>query len=132
MYAQCKLEDQSVRRWLKVHDTYVTTRLLYEKHPQADTSHTTPDSGTGGHPDEVTAAIQESQPLVATADVTDPPNIEARCSSVADDRAGDAAAGGYEPELQQAVHDGAYKDCMSWHTAHDWAAVTLAQAGLHQ
>jgi hypothetical protein len=44
--------------------------------------------------------------------------MNAQCSSVAQLRAQDAAAGGYDSDLQQTVHDGVFKDCMSWKTTH--------------
>jgi hypothetical protein len=42
-------------------------------------------------------------------------------------RASDAAASGYENDMQKVVHDGVYKDCMSWKTAHGGVSVVSTQ-----
>jgi hypothetical protein len=40
------------------------------------------------------------------------------CRAVATARADDAAANGYDDDLQQVVHDKTYADCMAWNAAH--------------
>jgi hypothetical protein len=42
----------------------------------------------------------------------------ARCDDLAKSRAADAAANGYDDDIQKAVHDGSYADCVSWQSAH--------------
>ncbi|MGD0192971.1 MAG: hypothetical protein ABSD74_19710 [Rhizomicrobium sp.] len=42
----------------------------------------------------------------------------AHCEDVAKSRAEDAAANGYDDDMQNAVHDGTYADCITWHNAH--------------
>jgi hypothetical protein len=46
------------------------------------------------------------------------PTIHAYCETLAAQRAADAAANGYDDDTQQAVHDGSYKKCIIWETAH--------------
>jgi hypothetical protein len=46
------------------------------------------------------------------------PTIHSYCESLAVQRAADAAANGYDDDTQQAVHDGSYKKCVIWETAH--------------
>jgi phospholipid-binding lipoprotein MlaA len=101
-------------------DPYATTRLLYERHLAAEANHTAPDSDFDSHPDDVRMAAQESQDTPAAIAAVAPAagDVGAYCSSVAQARASDAAASGYEADTQQAVHDGVYKDCVNWHAAH--------------
>lgn len=40
------------------------------------------------------------------------------CNAVAASRAEDAAANGYDEDLQQTVHDKTYADCTAWNAAH--------------
>lgn len=122
-------------------DPYATTRLLYEKHLAAEADHTASDSDFDAHPAEVRAAIRATDGNAVTddnaamdgnaaadgnlatngnvvaSDSTAPQDTHAYCSSVAQSRAEDAAANGYEPDMQQVVHDGALANCMTVQTA---------------
>jgi hypothetical protein len=44
--------------------------------------------------------------------------INAHCEAVAKSRADDAAANGKDDELQKAVHDGTYANCVAWENTH--------------
>jgi len=108
-------------------DPYATTRLLYQKHLAAEADHSSPDSDFDDHPEDVQLAAQQPQETPAAAMSPVPPDIRAHCSSVAELRASDAAAGGYEDDMQKVVHDGVYKDCMSWQSTHGGVNVVSAQ-----
>lgn len=109
-------------------DPYATTRLLYQKHLEAEADHSSPDADFDDHPEDVRlAAAQQLQDTSAAAVTPAPPDIRAHCASIAESRASDAAASGYENDMQKVVHDGAYKDCMSWQTAHGGAIVDSTQ-----
>jgi len=99
-------------------DPYATTRLLYQRHLAAEASHSASDSDFDEQPQDVRVAAQEVQVTQVAAASPASKDIGAYCSSVAGSRADDAAANGYEGDMQQVVHDGVYKDCMSWQTAH--------------
>jgi hypothetical protein len=43
---------------------------------------------------------------------------DAHCEVVATARAADAAANGKDDDLQKAVHDGTYANCVTWASAH--------------
>ena len=60
---------------------------------------------------------QASEPLPIQ---TSPPvpSHDAHCEAVATARAEDAAANGKDDDLQKAVHDGTYADCVAWANAH--------------
>lgn len=114
-------------------DPYVTTRILYEKHLAEEASHTAPDEDYDSHADDVRLALAETRARVAqggsqATGTIAPENAEAYCASVAADRADDAAANGLEPEMQQAVRDGAYQSCLHGNNA----AVATSAAGVTQ
>jgi hypothetical protein len=44
--------------------------------------------------------------------------VNAHCDDVAKSRAEDAAANGYAHDMQKAVYDGTYADCIDWQKAH--------------
>lgn len=44
--------------------------------------------------------------------------ITAHCQAVADQRTSDAALNGLDEDLQQAIHDRTYSDCVAWQTKH--------------
>lgn len=108
-------------------DPYATTRLLYQKHLAAEADHSSPDSDFDDHPADVRLAALQPEETSAAAASPAPPDIGAHCSSIAELRASDAAASGYENDVQKVVHDGVYKDCMSWQTAHGGASVDSTQ-----
>lgn len=99
-------------------DPYSTTRLLYERHLAAETNHSTRGSDFEDDPANVRLAMQKVQPTVSSTGSPSSQDISAHCSSVAKLRVNDAAASGYERDVQQVVHDGVYKDCMSWRITH--------------
>jgi phospholipid-binding lipoprotein MlaA len=110
-------------------DPYATTRLLYEKHLAAEADHTAPDADFDDHPEAVRLATQEAgQGGVTLTASAAPQDTGAYCSSVAEARAEDAAANGYAPDMQQAVHDGAYNDCVAGQTGHASQGTTQAIA----
>lgn len=43
-----------------------------------------------------------------------PPTAEQKCSRIAQERSEDAAVQGFEPDVQQEVHNRTYADCMTW------------------
>ena len=43
---------------------------------------------------------------------------QAHCLAVAKQRTDDAAANGLDGDTQKIVHDGTYRNCMNWETAH--------------
>jgi hypothetical protein len=59
----------------------------------------------------MTAPTALAQPSAASS-------INARCEAVAKSREDDAAANGKDDELQKAVHDGTYANCVAWDNAH--------------
>jgi len=102
-------------------DAYITTRILYEKHLAESADHTAPDDDFDSHSDDVRLAVEETRTQAASGGsqvAGSPPDARAYCDSVAEGRADDAAANSYGDGDRQAVRDGAYKDCMSWQTAH--------------
>jgi phospholipid-binding lipoprotein MlaA len=103
-------------------DPYETTRILYEKHLAAAADYAALDADYDDHPDDVKMAVAETRMRIAStgssADVDPPPDASTYCASVADARAEDAAANGYEDEDRQTVRDGAFKECMKWQMAH--------------
>jgi phospholipid-binding lipoprotein MlaA len=102
-------------------DPYATTRLLYQKHLAAEADHTAPDADFDDHPENVRLAAREASQgrmVASTSASVAPQDTGAYCASVAQTRADDAAANGYKPDMQQVVHDGVYKDCVSWQTTH--------------
>jgi phospholipid-binding lipoprotein MlaA len=103
-------------------DPYETTHILYEKHLEAGADHAALDADYDDHPDDVKMAVAETRTRMASAGSSagadPPPDASTYCASVADARAEDAAANGYEDEDRQAVRDGTYKECTSWQTAH--------------
>ena len=111
-------------------DPYAVTRLLYQKHLEAEANHTDTDSDFDEHPEDVRLAAQEvaaaegtvasaGSPTEASVASAASPTTDAYCATLAISRADDAAAYGIEDDLQQAVHDGTYKNCMTWITAHN-------------
>lgn len=129
-------------------DPYATTRLIYEKHLAAEANHTAPDSDFDGHPEDVRLALAETQPTraasgdspplaaadlsapglptLASADSLAPQNTGAYCAAVASARADDAAANGIEPDVQQVVYDGAYKNCAGAKIASNTGSIQLS------
>jgi phospholipid-binding lipoprotein MlaA len=99
-------------------DPYATTRLLYERRLAAEANHSAPDSDFDDSPADVRLAMEKPQAPVSSTSSSTSQDMGAQCSSVAELRANDAAAGGYDTDTQQVVHDGAYKDCLSWKTSH--------------
>ena len=122
-------------------DPYVTTRILYEKHLAEEADHSAPDEDFDTHEEDVQLAIAETKGTTRLASRTadgavvsmtsTPQDARAYCSSVAADRANDAAANGYAPEDQQAVHDGALADCLNGQTGKGDTAnvIVLASSG---
>ncbi len=109
-------------------DPYATTRTLYQKHlaAEADDSATKPDFDD--EPADVRLAVQRSQETVSSGAPSDSQDASGHCSSVAELRASDAAASGYESDMQQIVHDSVYKDCMSWRVVHGGVGTISGQA----
>ena len=109
-------------------DPYATTRTLYQKHlaAEADFSATTPDFDD--EPADVRLAAQQSQETVSSAAPSDSQDVGGHCSSVAALRASDAAASGYESDMQKIVRDSVYKDCMSWRVVHGGAGAISGHA----
>ncbi len=99
-------------------DPYATTRVLYEKHLAAEENRAAPGSDYDDDPAGVRLAVQNPQGMVISTASPTSQDMTAQCSSVAQLRAQDAAAGGYDTNLQQVVHDGAFKDCLDWKIAH--------------
>jgi phospholipid-binding lipoprotein MlaA len=108
-------------------DPYAVTRLLYQKHLEAEANHTDIDSDFDDQPENVRLAAQEVAAAEGTAVASDgafvapaaSPTNDAYCATLAQSRADDADANGIDADEQQAVHDGTYKDCMTWKTAHN-------------
>jgi hypothetical protein len=46
------------------------------------------------------------------------PLVNTHCQAVARQRAADARANGYSFEMEDAVYDGTYKDCVEWDSRH--------------
>lgn len=103
-------------------DPYETTRILYENHLAVAADGSAPDSDYDTRPDAVKLAVEETRMRVASTDAStgaDPaPDAASYCASVANSRAADAAANGYEDGDQTAIRTGAFKECVSWQTAH--------------
>jgi phospholipid-binding lipoprotein MlaA len=99
-------------------DPYATTRLLYQSHLAAEANHSAPDPDFDDHPAEVRLSGQTPREQVSSTASSISQDVGAYCSSVAESRSRDAAAGGYESDVQQVVHDSVYKDCMGWKIAH--------------
>jgi phospholipid-binding lipoprotein MlaA len=116
----------------KASDPYATTRTLYETHLAAEADHTAPDSDFDDQPGAVRLAAQEVAPVRVSVASPAPEDRSTYCSSVAQSRADDAAANGYESDMQQAVHDGVYKDCLNWQTAHRDAGAAATQVSALQ
>ncbi|MGH6887580.1 MAG: MlaA family lipoprotein [Rhizomicrobium sp.] len=108
-------------------DPYATTRLLYQRHLAAEANHSAPDSDFDDDPADARLAMQKPLEAVSSTSSSTSQDMVAQCSSVAELRANDAAAGGYHTDIQQVVHDGAYKDCLNWKTSHGGMENTSTQ-----
>jgi hypothetical protein len=64
---------------------------------------------SANEPPAVTAARAAPAPSAA---------IDAHCKYLAKLRAGDAAFQGEDPDTQEAVYNGTYRDCVAWDAAH--------------
>lgn len=121
-------------------DPYVTTRILYEKHIAAESDpvndfdndrdqvrlaiqQSQPNSGTGS----VAAAIQQTQPNSGASSLAVAESDAQYCSTVADERAADAAASRWDSETQQAVRDRTYKNCTAWRTTHQFSGTATQE-----
>ena len=110
-------------------DPYATTRLLYERHIEASTD-SAPDFDDD--PDQAKLVVQETQPDSGAGSAPVAETTGSYCSTVADQRAADAAANGREADIQHAVRDGAYSNCIASRAANELPApstqlVVLAQ-----
>lgn len=83
-------------------------------HPaQAPDPQATDDAQTVTTP----AVAPVAPPPAPRASVAEPLPVS-NCESVAAARASDAAANGYDDDMQKTIHDGVYADCVAWNKSH--------------
>lgn len=97
-----------------------TVTPIVEQSPPPAGEQTAAETAAPESPAAATAAVPSGPPAVSAARSSAPPSavVSARCKHLARLRAGDAAFQGEDPDTQEAVYNGTYRDCVAWDAAH--------------